>query len=354
MIKLLIIYLTFQFHLSNKQIVTFKKQSREKPKSKSTFNNVLYLTKNSKKNLILGIITRYSLNMILPFFNSLIQANITNCDVVIFIKNVSESLVKYLKSIGVIVYKISNKYNNLPPTKIRWGLYKEYLEKMKNEYNLVFIADIRDTIFQKNIFQYYKMNKSFIVVSIEDGTLNERFNKNWITNFAGEERQKKIEKEKIICFGSILGTFDKILNLSNILWEKIKLNTNSTDQGIGNYLFYYERIFNDCLIKSDNFGPVMTVGLTTRQNIILDLDDNILNFKREIAAVVHQYDRKPELVIKVKNKYLQNNKKYETINYLKSSEKYINNDKTKNIQLYSNYKPFSNEENKIFYINNEK
>ena len=62
-------------------------------------------------------------------------------------------------------------------------------------------------------------------------------------------------------------------------------------------------MFKNCLLKSDNYGPIMTLGLTRKEKIIIDSDDNILNFKGEVAAVIHQYDRKPELVKKVKNKY---------------------------------------------------
>ena len=63
-------------------------------------------------------------------------------------------------------------------------------------------------------------------------------------------------------------------------------------------------MFKDCLIKSDNKnGYVMTIGLTNNTNIILDHENNILNGKGKIAAVIHQYDRKPYIIRKIKNKY---------------------------------------------------
>ena len=43
--------------------------------------------------------------------------------------------------------------------------------------------------------------------------------------------------------------------------------------------------------------------MTNRKNVFLDKDDNILNFDGQIAAVVHQYDRKHEIVPKLKIKY---------------------------------------------------
>lgn len=247
-----------------------------------------------------------------------------------FVKNISSSLRNYLKSIGVLVLEISKEYKEIDITKLRWKLFIDFLKEKKNEYNLIFLTDVRDTFFQKDIFQNYENISSFLGVAIEDGTLNETINKKWVIDFAGEEKYKTIQNEKIICFGTIWGTFDKILELSIFLWEKLKFNSNSTDQGIGNYLIYYEKIFENYLLKSDNNGPIMTIGLTDSRKIIIDSKNNILNFKGEIAAVIHQYDRKPNIVFNVNNKFLFSNNQRVKIfihSYLTEENKY----KTQNI-----------------------
>ena len=84
--------------------------------------------------------------------------------------------------------------------------------------------------------------------------------------------------------------------------EKLLINNKNIEQ-IANYLFYYEKIFKDCIVKSDNYGPIMTFGITESKDITLDKDNNLLNFKHEIAEVIHQYDRKHGLMLKVMNKY---------------------------------------------------
>jgi len=316
-----------------------KQNINNRVNNKTNNTNFSNYEKIHKKNLILGVIMWYSLEIILPFFNSLLQAKIKNYETVIFVKNVSQNLINYLKSIGVIIYNINNDYKNIPITKFRWKIYFDFLNKKKSEYELIFIADIRDTFFQRDIFKCYENRKSFIGISIEDGTLNQGINKKWVKDFAGEEKQNTIKNERIICFGSIWGTLDKILEFSNIFWEKLKSNTNSTDQGIGNYLFYYEKIFEDCVVKSDNYGPVMTIGRTQRENIILDLNNNVLNFGGEIAAVIHQYDRKRDIAIKIKKKFLYNNftRVIDCKNQKNLLNKYSNNNKLNKInQLHSN------------------
>ena len=67
-----------------------------------------------------------------------------------------------------------------------------------------------------------------------------------------------------------------------------------------NYLIYVENILNNrTIIFNDEYGPVLTLGLTKRNKIILDSDNNILNFNNQITSIVHLYDR---------YKYIKNNK----------------------------------------------
>ena len=47
----------------------------------------------------------------------------------------------------------------------------------------------------------------------------------------------------------------------------------------------------------------MTICVTKRNKISLDADNNVLNFDGKISAIVHQYDRKPDIVRKFNNKY---------------------------------------------------
>ena len=47
----------------------------------------------------------------------------------------------------------------------------------------------------------------------------------------------------------------------------------------------------------------MTIGKTRREDIHLDSENNILNFRGEIASVVHQYDRKHDIASTVINKF---------------------------------------------------
>ena len=153
MLQLIIFLSKIFFSLNNKSIINFDINNKTKNK---LFNHSSFKYKENlfKKNVIIGIIRNYRLEIVLPFFRSYLQANFTNCDIVMFVKDVSKTLINYLKNIGVIIYKISEIYNK-PVTSYRWKYYINFLKKNKNIYNIVFICDIRDTFFQKDIFKYY-------------------------------------------------------------------------------------------------------------------------------------------------------------------------------------------------------
>ena len=103
-----------------------KQNINNRVNNKTNNTNFSNYEKIHKKNLILGVIMWYSLEIILPFFNSLLQAKIKNYETVIFVKNVSQNLINYLKSIGVIIYNINNDYKNIPITKFRWRYFSVF------------------------------------------------------------------------------------------------------------------------------------------------------------------------------------------------------------------------------------
>ena len=304
MLSIFIFFISFVYNVCKKNLNILNKGNKNKIINSSFEYNFLD-NNNIKKNAILGIIQKYSINKILPFFKSMIKANFTNCDVVMFVRYVPKNVIDYLKRINVIVYEISEEYKNVTrPTHLRWKMYINFLKDNKNKYNIIFCSDVVDVIFQKDIFKYYENHKSFLGLAIEDGTLDHEWSRKNIINFVGVKKHNIIHKNRIICMGTILGTSEKILEFSIILWETLKSNGFPlSDQGIANCLFYLDKIFDNFLVKSDNYGPIMTIGLSNRKNISLDKEQNILNFGGEVAAVVHQYDRMVDIQMILENKF---------------------------------------------------
>ena len=268
---------------------------------------------NQKKNLILAAISNYGWTDVAIFFKSYEMSNFENCDFIIFAINMTQTTLDKIKSCGIIIKPIPEKYIKIPILSSRWKIYEEFLNDNPNKYNLVFTSDVRDTYFQRDLFKSYSnIKKSFLGIAIEDGFLSqEPQNKNWLINTYGANEFNKIKNGRIICAGTVWGSFDKFIEFSKIMKENLStdwaLRLNAVDQAVANFLIYHDKVFNDCLIISENRdGPVMTIGLTNRALINIDENNNILNLKGEIVSVVHQYDRKADIVKLAINKYYPN------------------------------------------------
>ena len=324
----------FIFYLSLTNTLESKKALANA--SKEIINDLNYFTQSkvyfqlrnldsinsNKKNLIIGLIRGYTWSIIKPFFISLISTEINNYDLVIFVDKLSDETLEKIKLCGAIIKDISEKnlgYQDL--IKYRWKLFSDFLKENKDKYNLVFATDIKDVIFQKDIFHFYNNTISFISFNLEETTLRDSVNKNWVKNFCKtNEEYFKIADEQVISDGTIISSVDKFLEFTDTLWQTISNLSNINDQGAINYLIHYQKILNDSIRITDNYGPIITISTSGNNKISVDSDNNVLNLKGKIAGIVHQYDRKTEIVKKINKKYSD-----DILN------KYFNN-KTKEVQ----------------------
>ena len=98
----------------------------------------------------------------------------SNCDIVMFVANMSLTTIEKIKSCGVIVYDMPKKYLKESIINSRWKICFDYLYENPDKYNYVFTADTRDVYFQDDPFKYYNLTKSYLGIAIEDGTLQEK------------------------------------------------------------------------------------------------------------------------------------------------------------------------------------
>jgi len=278
-----IIFFIFLFYIFNCRILT----------EENTKTNKI----DQKKNLILVAITNYKWNNLVIFFKSYQKSNFENSDFVVFSHNQDEETIDKMKSFGAIIHPFPEELQNVNITESRWKIYSGFLKSNLDKYNMVFICNVIDTLFQKDIFQYYKnIKKSFIGMALEDAFLSrEPINRDWIVKSYGEEYAKTLKNERVICISTIWGTADKIIEFSDKMYEVLSSEYSkqiyAVDQGVGNYLIYHDKMFKDCIIFSENRdGPVMTLGSAHPSFINFDSDKNILNTIGEVASVVYQYE----------------------------------------------------------------
>lgn len=287
--KFIIFFILLNLNKCDKSIIN---------QNKNNFSNSF-----KNKNLIISILTRFKWKKILPFIKSLIKTNLQNCDVIIFVKEVKISIINNLKSFGINIHEISDKFENIPIYNYRWKIYNDFLKKNRKKYGFVLSVDLKDTIIQNDIFEIYKDYKHLLGFSLEDAPLRYGFHGPRILDIFGAKLYQKLKDEKMINAGTVWGTEDEFFTFSQILWKNLLIYPQAEDQTMLNYLYYHKQFFKNITIFSDNCGPVITIGLTKRNNINLDSENNILNSENQIASIIHQYDRHKDIQLKIKEKY---------------------------------------------------
>lgn len=304
-----IIYLTVLCFLACKPNLNNLEKSIKNKNQDNIISSSYFLnsskTSSNKTNVILTLIIKYSWETILPFMKSLKYTKFGNYDIIIFVQKITQSVINHLKSFGAVIYEIPFKIKTINEIySFRWKLYSKFLENNKNKYNIVLSVDIRDTIIQKEFFNLYENYNKFLAFSFEDANLTRLINNDWIINTFGIKVFKSISHQRTINAGTIWGSSDQFLEFSNILYKWLLKYPEAVDQSVVNYLIYHEKILKDCIkITSDEYGPVITLGLNEGKRIHLDSDNNILNYRGQIASIVHQYDRHRNVKRVIKNKF---------------------------------------------------
>ena len=307
----ILIFLNFFFILETKNDFNFQKviDTDFNPNKYHIENNNLRNLNSvnfGRKNLIIGLIKGYNWSIIRTFFISLISAKYQNYDLVIYVDKLSEETLNKIKLCGAIVIDIPQKnlnYHEL--VKYKWKLFSDYLKENRDKYNLVFTTDVRDVIFQKDIFKYYENNnKPFISFTLEDVTLRNQVNEHWVKQFCKNDKEyERIADEQAINGGIIISNTDLFIEFCDALLETLSKSSKIFEQGAINYLIYYKKLFSDSVIITDNNGPIMTIFINKKNITHLNSENYLLNYKGEIAAIIHQYDRKPEIIRIIKFKY---------------------------------------------------
>ena len=206
---------------------------------------------SGNKNLVIGAAQNCGdWNALEPFVMSF-KKNIPNADLVLFLDAPSPFTQNELNSAGVRIKQIPSKLRKEIVNR-RWIVFKDFLEIHK-EYEKIFACDVRDVIFQGDIFLKYTEHKNFLAYSTFGYKIkDEPTNYSWIKNNFGEDEVEKIQDNFVAGGSMFYGTHREI----NILFENIikflrKKTDWGDDQAITNYLVYNKILPIENIIESD-------------------------------------------------------------------------------------------------------
>eukprot|EP01038_Epipyxis_sp_PR26KG_P008082 gene8082-10949_t len=285
----------------------------------------------SAMDLVIGLAQDIDSKNLAVFCQSL--RSVTKAEAVIFInlpippKHEEIALESKIKLIG---YDLRSKdlvsMSSFHPSTLRWVLIYEYLKVEAPRYKRVWMIDVRDSFFQSDPFQFIDSSKPSLNVfnGVESIKIRDcGWNSGWVKDCFGDSTLRRIGANTIICSGVTAGTTDRVLEYvtlmkniistgnsgtNNVLLSPITANfpsceRNGVDQGVHNVLIHLSTV-SDLRIWSHKDGPVANMQAKVARIISTSYLQKVVNGNGAEVAVVHQYDRFPDLQKYLFEKYV--------------------------------------------------
>ncbi len=183
----------------------------------------------------------------------------------------------------------------------RYSYYLQYLKTSGKGCQRVILADVRDVVFQADPFAALDGVELGFALEPEHyrygtGTPDD----GWLKKLYGEDEWRKLEGKRTSCCGTLFGTRAAMIGYLEIMCAELArlgpriMGYHGFDQGAHNWLWHAGRFGQPTLFE--NFaGPVLTMGTAKPEELTFDSDDRLLNRDGSVIAVVHQFDRHPEV-----------------------------------------------------------
>ena len=198
-------------------------------------------------------------------------------------------------------------HHNFCLTAARFAYYYNWL--LANDCRQCFFTDVTDVIFQGDIFQ--KAGTQKVTVFEENAAVrlgNELNNRLWVEASFGIERLDKIRDSVVYCAGTILCPRREGLAflrdfIAEIIRDNKPLDLGGFDQGVLNYMVSHDR--KEYFAPSRNGEMVLTVATEAESDIGFSEGAIILKYRKNVPAVVHQYNRYGKLIQFIQEKYMK-------------------------------------------------
>jgi len=261
------------------------------------------------KYTIIGCITKYGVEQIRPFVESIEKSGFTG-DKLMLVYEITQDTIDYLTKKGwMLIQSEPQQHIILQRFRDMYQVLHQY------ETDVVIWVDVKDIIFQKDPTEWLNrwMRRDILAFSESLKFGDEAWARlNAGTSFPME--WEWLQNEEIHCAGTIVGKRDAIRDLFIDIYRWSLTTSNPeqlADQAAYNILIHLNQ-FKDkvqFVKQQEGFAAQLHLKLKKGDTLpyteILPIIDGIevKNEKGELYTIVHQYDRNEELKKLIENKY---------------------------------------------------
>jgi hypothetical protein len=249
----------------------------------------------------MSIAMNYSYGELRPLIKTL-RATGFKGEVVLFYQNLTKKTLRRLKRDGIKLIEINPKDSAVKGSTVvnyRFRLYHNYLNENKGKYNLVFLLDSRDIVFQTNPSSYKNYGKLNFFLESKKIRQSES-NLMTFEKIKGRKVLQKYWDNYVSCAGTTIGSQGGIMRYLELMVKNNKHGDKPYDQALHNFLIHSGK-FSGAHIFKNFSGPVITVGNSSDKELHYNAQGMLKNKDGLVAPIIHQYDRKINLLFKFNN-----------------------------------------------------
>jgi hypothetical protein len=261
------------------------------------------------KYTIVGCITKYGIEQIKPFVESIEQSGF-NGEKLMLVYEITQDTIDYLKNKGwLLIQSEPQQHIILQRFRDMYQVLHQY------ETDVIIWVDVKDIIFQKDPTEWLNkwMRRDILAFSESLKFGDEAWARlNAGTSFPME--WEWLQNEEIYCAGTIVGKKEAIRDLFIDIYRWSLTTSNPeqlADQAAYNILIHMHQWKDKVQFVKQQEGFAAQLHLKLKKGDILPyteelstIDGNeIKNSKGELYTLVHQYDRNEELKQLIENKY---------------------------------------------------
>lgn len=243
------------------------------------------------------------------FGGSLRRVN-EHAEMVFFTSGVHEDVAPLLESVGLVPCVFGAEpepWSAMEVATRRWYIFRRYLEEHP-EFNAswVLAIDARDTYFQRDPFTMPRAPGDDLHVYLEGmySIGSSDWNSNVISACYEQRVLNAVFSKPISCSGTVYGSYAAMLVYLRAMEREILetasfgqcMSAGGRDQGFHNVMLHTGRLAAAGLRVrqfSNDDGPIQTMQFA---HTFRDTLGRVLNQRGEVAYIVHQWDRKKEIV----------------------------------------------------------
>jgi len=261
------------------------------------------------KYTIVGCITKYGVEQIKPFVESIEQSGFKG-DKLMLVYEITQDTIDYLKNKGwLLIQSEPQQHIILQRFRDMYQVLHQY------ETDVVIWVDVKDIIFQKDPTEWLNkwMRRDILAFSESLKFGDEAWARlNAGTSFPME--WEWLQNKEIHCAGTIVGKRDAIRDLFIDIYRWSLTTSNPeqlADQAAYNILIHLHQFKDKVQFVKQQEGFAAQLHLKLKKGdtlpyteILPNIDGiEVKNEKGELYTLVHQYDRNEELKKLIKNKY---------------------------------------------------